>query len=73
MEGKWAKEQVCFRRHYSTMDHLITHRIIAMECRNNKYGIFCCFVDFRKVLIQCLEITCGLLPREGYIKVHCQF
>ena len=48
MEGKWAKEQVCFRRHYSTMDHLITLRIFAMECRNNKYGIFCCFVDFRK-------------------------
>ena len=30
------------------MDHLITLRIIAEECRNDKSNLFCCFVDFRK-------------------------
>ena len=30
------------------MDHLITLRIIAEECRNNKSNLFCCFVEFRK-------------------------
>ena len=37
-----------FRRNHSTMDHLVTVRIIADEYRNNKSDIFCCFVDFRK-------------------------
>jgi len=31
------------------MDHLVTHRIIVEECRNDKSNLFCCFVDFRKV------------------------
>ena len=33
MEGKRAKGQACFRRHHSTMYHLVTLRIIAEECR----------------------------------------
>lgn len=48
MEGKWNKRKACFRRNHSTMNHLITLRIIAKECHNNKYDLFCCFVDFRK-------------------------
>ena len=48
MEGKWDTVQAGFRRHHSTMDHLITLRIIAEECHNNKCDLFCCFVDFRK-------------------------
>ena len=48
MEGKWAKGQANFRRNHSTMDHLLTLRIIVEECRNNKYGLFYFFVDFRK-------------------------
>ena len=37
-----------FRRKHSTIDHLITHRIIVEECHNDKSNIFCFFVDFRK-------------------------
>jgi len=47
-EGHQAKGHAGFRRHHSTTNHLITLRIIAEECRNNKSNIFCCFVDFRK-------------------------
>ena len=47
-EGKRAKGQAGFRRHHSTTDHLVTLRIIAEECRNDKSNLFCCFVDFRK-------------------------
>ena len=42
------KGQSCFRRKHSTTYHLLTLRIIAEECRNNKSDLFCCFVDFRK-------------------------
>ena len=48
MEGKQDKGQGGFRRNHSTMNHLLTLRIIAEECRNNKSSLFCCFVDFRK-------------------------
>ena len=48
MEGKRTKGQVGFRRNHSTTKHLTTLRIIAKECRNNKYNLFCCFVYFRK-------------------------
>ena len=48
MESKRAKGQASFRRHHSTTDHLITLRIIVEECHNNKYNLFCFFVDFRK-------------------------
>jgi hypothetical protein len=30
------------------MDHLVTLRIIAEECHNNKTNLLCCFIDFRK-------------------------
>ena len=48
MEGKWGKGQAGFIRNHSTMNHLFTLRIIVEECHNNKSGLFCCFVDFRK-------------------------
>ena len=48
MEGKQDKGQTCFRRNHSTTDHLVTLRFIAVECRNNKSDLFCCYVDFRK-------------------------
>ena len=48
MEGKHAKGQAGFRRNHSTTDNLVTLRIIAKECRNNKFDLFCCSVDFRK-------------------------
>ena len=48
MEGKRAKGQAGFRRNHSTTDHLLTLRIIAEECRHNKFDLFCYFVDFRE-------------------------
>ena len=46
--GKRDKVQDGFRRYHSTVDHLVTFRIIAEEFRNTKTNLFCCFVDFRK-------------------------
>jgi hypothetical protein len=48
IHGKRAKGQVNFRRYHSTVDHLVTFRIIAEDFYNTKTNIFCCFVDFRK-------------------------
>ena len=48
MEGKIAKGQIDFRRNHSTIDHLITFRMMEKECRNNNYELFCCFVYFQK-------------------------
>ena len=48
MEGKRVKGQAGLRRNHLAMDHLITLRIIAKECRNNESDLFCCFVDFIK-------------------------
>ena len=50
MEGKLAKGQTGFRRNHSTTDHLVMLRIIADKFHNNKFDLFCCFVDFRKDL-----------------------
>jgi hypothetical protein len=57
---KIAKVQAKFRSYYSTMDHLITLRIIVEECRNNKINLVYCFVDFRNFLTQCLGLTFGI-------------
>lgn len=46
--GKRDKGQAGFRIHHSTIDHLVTLKIIAEECSNSKLNLFCCFVDFRK-------------------------
>ena len=46
--GKRAKVQAGFRRYHSTVDHLVTFRIIAGEFHNTKTNLFFCFVDFRK-------------------------
>ena len=48
IHSKRAKGQAEFRRYHSTMEHLVTFRIIAEEFRNTKTNLFCCFVDFRK-------------------------
>ena len=41
-EGKRDKGQE------GSKDHLVTLRIIVEECRNDKFNLFCFFVDFRK-------------------------
>jgi hypothetical protein len=39
--GKRVKGQAGFRRYHSTMDHLVTFRIIAKEFCNTKTNLFC--------------------------------
>jgi hypothetical protein len=46
--GKRGKVHAVFRRYYSTLDHLVTFKIIVEEFCNTKTNLFCCFVDFRK-------------------------
>lgn len=46
--GKRVKGKASYRRYHSIMDHLVTLRIIAKECHNNKTNTFYCFIDFRK-------------------------
>jgi hypothetical protein len=46
--GKIVKGEAMFKRYHSTLDHLVTSRIIAEDYCNTKTNFFCCFVDFRK-------------------------
>jgi len=46
--GEISKEKSRFRRHYSTINHVVTLRIIAKECCNNNIDLLCYCVDFRK-------------------------
>jgi hypothetical protein len=46
--SKISKGKARFKRYHSTMDHLVTFRIIAEKLCNTKTNLFCCFVDFRK-------------------------
>ena len=62
-----AKGHASFRRYHSTVDHLVTFRIIAEEFRNTKTNIFCCFVDFRKAFY--MVPRKNLWNRLEYIKV----
>ena len=47
-EGKTAKGKAIFRRHHSTIDHMVTLIIITEECHNSKVDLFYFFVEFRK-------------------------
>ena len=60
IEGKRDKGQAGFRRQHSTMDHLVTLRIIVEDLHNYKSNLFCCFVDFRRISIRYLKITYGI-------------
>ena len=41
--------QVGFRKHHSTIDHLVTLRVLMEESCLRGKGLYCCFVDFKKV------------------------
>jgi hypothetical protein len=45
---KIAKGRARFRGYHSIVVHLVTVRIIAEECCNNKTSLLWCFIDFRK-------------------------
>ena len=55
---KRAKGHTRFRRYHSTVDHLVTFRIIVEEFHNSKTNIFGCFVDFRKAF--------DMVPRKNF-------
>jgi len=60
-ERKQAKGQGGFIRHHSTTNHLITLRVIAKYCHNLLNLIsFVVSWTLGKLLIKCLEITCGI-------------
>ncbi|MCO5586433.1 hypothetical protein L7F22_040373 [Adiantum nelumboides] len=53
--SKWAENnnkraigQAGFRPKHSTIDHLITLRVITENCRLKGQTMYCCFVDFQK-------------------------
>ncbi|MCO5590499.1 hypothetical protein L7F22_044469 [Adiantum nelumboides] len=53
--SKWAENnnkraigQAGFRPKHSTIDHLITLRVITKKCRLKGQIMYCCFVDFQK-------------------------
>ena len=48
IHGKRDKGEVGIRGYHSTVDHLVTFRIIAEECCNDKNYLLYFFVDFRK-------------------------
>jgi hypothetical protein len=46
--GKRDKGEVGIRGYHSTVDHLVTFKIIAEECCNDKNDLLYFFIDFRK-------------------------
>ena len=47
-QNKWALGQADFRPKHSTVDHLVTLRVIMKESRLQWKTLYYCFVDFRK-------------------------
>ena len=46
--SKRALGQAKFRPKHSTMDHLVTLKVIMEESRLHGITLYCCFVDFKK-------------------------
>ncbi|MCO5579440.1 hypothetical protein L7F22_033295 [Adiantum nelumboides] len=55
--GKRAIGQARFRPKHSTVDHLVTLRILMEETRLKGKTLYCCFVDFKKAF--------DTVPRKG--------
>jgi hypothetical protein len=58
--GKRAKGQAEFRRYHSTMDHLVTFRIIADELCNTKAIFFVVLLSLKNLLTWFLGKTFGI-------------
>ena len=48
LNDKWACGQAGFCQAHSTIDHLVTLRVLMEESRLMGKGLYCCFVDFKK-------------------------
>ena len=48
LNNKRARRQAGFRQAHSTIDHLVTLRVLMEESRLAGKGLYCCFVDFKK-------------------------
>ena len=46
--NKRAHGQAGFRKSHSTIDHLVTLRVLMEESCLAGKGLYCCFVDFKK-------------------------
>ncbi|MCO5612488.1 hypothetical protein L7F22_066756 [Adiantum nelumboides] len=58
--GKRAHGQANFRKDHSTIDHLVTLRVLMEESRLKGKGLYCFFVDFKKAF--------DMVPRENLWK-----
>ena len=47
-KGKRTYGQAGFRQHHSTIDHLVTLRVLMEESLLRGKGLYCCFVEFKK-------------------------
>ena len=59
-QNKQALGQSSFRPKYSMIDHLVTLRVIMEERLLQGKTICCCFVNFKKHLIQYHEMSFGI-------------
>jgi hypothetical protein len=58
--GKRDKGQDGFKRYHSTVDHLVTFRIISEEFHNTKTNIFCFLLTLEKILTWFLGKNFGI-------------
>ena len=58
--GKRAKGRARFRRYHSTIDHLVTFRIIAKEFRNTKTNLFVVLLTLENLLTWFLGKNFGI-------------
>ena len=69
--GKRAYGQADFRKHHSTIDHLLTRQLLMEGSRLSGKGLYYCFIEFKKAFDMVpLE---HLLRRMEELKVPCEY
>ena len=58
---KRAYVQGNFRKHHTTIDHLVTLQVLTEESLLRGKGLYCCFVDFKKAFDM---VPCEYLSRK---------
>ncbi len=54
-----AKGQAGFRKDFRTTDQLFIIRTLLQQAKHSKRKLYCCFVDFKRLLIWFPEIHYG--------------